>query len=315
MKIIIQKIKNHLYRFIFYFSFILIIFTLSPQAIAAAEGGRIGGGSFNSRPITGNNELRSTYRSYGNSYRRSGIGFPFLLPIFGFGGGGIFGLLILIAISRTIVNTIRGSKLLEESNNKSINNSQSLIGSVTIIQLQIGLLASAKKLQEELRDLANSADTSSSIGLAKVLQEASVALLRNPELWVYGNIESGKVPINSAESTFTRISISERSKIGKEITSNFAGEIKNYSPTKNNSIVTNSINELIAITILIAAKSSPLNNAEYIDAEQIRKALEIAGSTPSGELIALEVLWVPEGDKETLSSEELLTTYPNLKHL
>jgi uncharacterized membrane protein len=35
----------------------------------------------------------------------------------------------------------------------------------------------------------------------------------------------------------------------------------------------------------------------------------------STELVALEVIWQPEGAGEVLSTEELLTAYPNLQHL
>ena len=37
--------------------------------------------------------------------------------------------------------------------------------------------------------------------------------------------------------------------------------------------------------------------------------------TRSTDLIALEIIWQPEGEGDVLSSEELVTTYPNLKHL
>jgi len=65
----------------------------------AASGGRIGGGSFQapSSPRSQNygGYGGNNFRGYGSGYRGGGIGFPFLLPIFGFGGGGIFGFLIL----------------------------------------------------------------------------------------------------------------------------------------------------------------------------------------------------------------------------
>ncbi len=33
------------------------------------------------------------------------------------------------------------------------------------------------------------------------------------------------------------------------------------------------------------------------------------------DLLALEVIWQPEGAGEVLSSEELITAYPDLQHL
>ena len=45
------------------------------------------------------------------------------------------------------------------------------------------------------------------------------------------------------------------------------------------------------------------------------RPLRILGSTASSELMALEVIWQPEGRGDVLSVEELLTAYPNLQHL
>jgi uncharacterized membrane protein len=36
---------------------------------------------------------------------------------------------------------------------------------------------------------------------------------------------------------------------------------------------------------------------------------------PANDLLALEVIWQPEGAGEVLSSEELITAYPDLQHL
>merc|ERR1711938_254257 len=55
------------------------------------------------------------------------------------------------------------------------------MGPVSLLQLQIGLLASAKDLQSDLRQLASSADTSNSSGLQRVLQDTTLALLRQPD--------------------------------------------------------------------------------------------------------------------------------------
>ena len=59
-----------------------------------------------------------------------------------------------------------------------------------------------------------------STAIQKVLQETTLALLRQPDLWVYSNAENGSVPFTASESTFNRLSMSERSKLQAEITSN-----------------------------------------------------------------------------------------------
>ena len=307
-----------------FFSFLVILFTISsflfvnPDLAEAASGGRIGGGSFQmpSSPRSQNygGYGGNNFRGYGSGYRGGGMGLPFLFPIFGFGGGGIFGFLILMSIVGVIVNSFKNSSSFFNSGNNSIVSQSAKPTKVSIVQFQIGLLASAREIQVQLRELASSSDTSTSSGLQRILQDTTLSLLRKPELWVYSNIETGSVPFVSAESTFNRISITERSKLKAELTSNYSGQISTSITSKSKPGESDPTNEYIAITILVATKINlKLDNSA--NNELITEALRILGSISSNDLIALEVIWQPEGKGETLREEDLITQYPNLKHL
>ena len=50
-------------------------------------------------------------------------------------------------------------------------------------------------------------------------------------------------------------------------------------------------------------------------AEQLRDALGVLGAVPASQLLALEVIWQPDGSGDVLSADELITAYPQLKHL
>lgn len=279
------------------------------QPADAARGGRMGGGSFRapSMPRSG-----GSYRggSYGGGYRGGGMGFPFLIPIFGFGGGGLFGLLILMAIAGVLVNAVRGGGGAPAIGGAAA--APAMPRNVNMIQVQVGLLASAKSLQDDMRSLASSSDTSSSAGLQRLLQETTLALLRQPDLWVYANAESGIVPFSSAESTFNRLSMTERSKLDAELTSNVGGQ--RTTDTSNSSGDADATNEFIVVTLLVASTASAkLAGADT--SEDLRQTLRILGSTASSELMALEVIWQPEGRGDVLSANDLVTAYPNLQHL
>ena len=284
----------------------------------AASGGRIGGGSFQapSAPRSQNygGYGGNNYRGYGSSYRGGGIGFPFLMPIFGFGGGGIFGFLILMSIVGVIVNSFKNSSSVSSSSNSSIISKPAIPTKVSLIQFQIGLLASAREIQVQLRGLASSSNTSTLPGLQRVLQDTTLSLLRKPELWVYSNIETGSVPFSSAESTFNRISITERSKLKAELTSNYSGQISTSNIAETSAGDSDPTNEYIAITILVATKKDlRLKNSANI--EIITEVLRLLGSISSNDLMALEVIWQPEGEGESLREEDLIIQYPNLKRL
>jgi uncharacterized membrane protein len=76
------------------------LLVVAPHPADAASGGRIGGGSFRSAPSMPRNFSGSGgYRGgYGGGFGGGGFGFPFIVPIFGFGGGGLFGFLVLMAV-------------------------------------------------------------------------------------------------------------------------------------------------------------------------------------------------------------------------
>jgi len=293
----------------------LALVVLAPQPADAASGGRIGGGSFRSAPMP---------RSYGGGgysgggYQRGfggGIGFPFIVPFF-FGGGGLFGFLVLMAVVGLVLNAFRGGggggQALPAGMRGGDLGSYQPDGPVAIAQLQVGLLASARELQRDLRGLAASSDTSSSSGLQRVLQDSTLALLRHPDLWVYANAEVGQVPFQAAESTFNRLSMTERSKLAGEITTNVGGSRGVASSASAGDA--DATSDYIAVTLLVASRSritlKPVNGSE-----DLREALRVVGSVPSDQLLALEVIWQPEGAGEVLSADELITAYPDLKHL
>ena len=293
----------------------LALVLLAPQPAQAASGGRIGGGSFRSAPMP---------RSYsgggygGGGYQRGyggGIGFPFVVPFF-FGGGGLFGFLVMMAVVGLVLNAFRGGggggQALPAGMRGGDLDSYRPDGPVSIAQLQVGLLASARELQRDLRSLAASSDTSSSSGLQRVLQDSTLALLSHPDLWVYANAEVGQVPFQAAESTFNRLSMTERSKLSGEITTNVGGA--RGAAASSAAGDADATSDYIAVTLLVASRNrvvlKPVNGSE-----DLREALRVVGSVPSDQLLALEVIWQPEGAGEVLSADELITAYPDLKHL
>ena len=293
----------------------LALVLLAPQPAQAASGGRIGGGSFRSAPMP---------RSYsgggygGGGYQRGyggGIGFPFVVPFF-FGGGGLFGFLVMMAVVGLVLNAFcgggGGGQALPAGMRGGDLDSYRPDGPVSIAQLQVGLLASARELQRDLRSLAASSDTSSSSGLQRVLQDSTLALLRHPDLWVYANAEVGQVPFQAAESTFNRLSMTERSKLSGEITTNVGGA--RGAAASSAAGDADATSDYIAVTLLVASRNrvvlKPVNGSE-----DLREALRVVGSVPSDQLLALEVIWQPEGAGEVLSADELITAYPDLKHL
>ena len=219
-----------------------------------------------------------------------------------------------MAVVGLLVNAVRGgggASLPAGMQGGSVDRAPS-DGPVSIAQLQVGLLASARELQQDLRDLAGQADTSTSSGLQRVLQDSTLALLRQPDLWVYANAEVGQVPFQAAESTFNRLSMTERSKLRSEVTSNVSGTVSTNAGGKAGDA--DAVSDYIAVTLLVASRTR-LNLKPVNGSEELRETLRILGSVPSSQLLALEVIWQPDGAGDVLSADELITAYPQLKHL
>ena len=298
-------------------------------AMAARTGGRIGGGSFRA-PSRSYSTPRSAPRGggyvspgYGYGYGGGGFGFPFLLPFMGFGGGGLFSIIIFIAIANFLIRSFRSAGVGEESVYGAASSK------VSVAEVQVGLLANARELQPELNRLALTADTSTAVGRATVVQEATLALLRHPEYWVYGATNSLRTDIDSAEAKFNQLALTERSKFGDETLSNVDSVISSDERKAVEKALKQALDggesnpgeiqlsnresgEYIVATIIVGATGN-LNLPEINDSDSMRQALQQVGSIGSDRLLAVEILWTPQADGDTLSSDDILAYYPNLK--
>ena len=172
-------------------------------------------------------------------------------------------------------------------------------------------------MQTELNRLAETADTESSAGRAQVLQEASLALLRHPEYWVYAGGGTNQARLNSAEAEFNRLALAERSKFGEETLSNVNNQLKaalsaEREPENPTDLITQGPGEYIVVTLL-AATLGKTEIPNINNSDDLRQALSKFGSIPSDKLLAFEILWTPQAQGDTLTSDDLLAEYADLK--
>ncbi|WP_204104977.1 MULTISPECIES: DUF1517 domain-containing protein [Spirulina sp. CCY15215] len=295
---------------------LMLTFAHSDEALARRSGGRIGGGSFRT-PSRSYSAPSRSYTPRGGGYRSPGwgFGFPFLIPFFGFGGGGsLFTLLIFIAIGSFLVNTLRNSGMSLGGNNEGISNNTK----VSVGKVQVGLLAEARSLKADLDRLGRSADTGTSAGRAKVLQEVSLALLRHPEYWVYASTVSQTAPPETAEAKFNQLALSERSKFTAETLSNVDRQVENNNialPSVAQDLaqqIRAETGEYIIVTLLVGVEGK-LELAKINNTEDLTQSLRAIGGIGSDRLLALEILWTPQAEGDTLSTDDILAEYPDLK--
>ena len=295
---------------------ILATFAAPMSANAAISSGRMGGSNFRS-----SSSAPSVSRSYSSSSFASGdyiapamtssiVVVP-TTPVYvgggagvGDGGAGLVGLVFAVVLVLAFLDAIK---------NALGGDGVSLGGdSISVVKIQIGLLGMARQLQLDLEDIADKADTSSIDGLHYVLEETVLALLRNPEYCVYGYATSSvaKGP-EAAEDLFNEMSMDERGKFEEETLVNVNARKKAVAAKGETA---EGINEYILVTI-IAASDGGLKLPPVQDATELRTALKRVGAIRADALQAVEVLWTPQEEGDTLSEDELLGDYPQLNIL
>ncbi|KAG2262339.1 hypothetical protein Bca52824_069418 [Brassica carinata] len=292
----------------------LLLFCDPNNSALAASGGRIGGNSFSSRRSSSSSSSSLSYsvpRTLDPSTRYSAPYSPFsgglyVGPAVGFGFGGFSSFsLILVGFAAFIV--VSGF-LSDRSQGSTLTDTQK----TSVIKLQVGLLGLGRTLQQDFNRLAQNADTSTSEGLTYVLTEAILALLRHPDYCIscYSSVDVRR-SIEDGEKRFNQLSIEERGKFDEETLVNVNSIKRQSSKIRTASGFSN---EYIVVTILVAAegvhKLQPINGT--VD---LKEALQKIGSIPKNKIMAVEVLWTPQNEKDTLSERELLEDYPLLRPL
>ncbi|KAL3591353.1 hypothetical protein D5086_009993 [Populus alba] len=287
-----------------------------PNSAFAASGGRIGGNSFSRRSS-------SEYSSRSYSVPRGGSsGFSYSVPYYApspFGGGGVYvgpAVGVGVGAGSSLFFILAGfaafmlvSGFLSDRNEGGVLTAAE---KTTVLKLQVGLLGMGRSLQRDLDRIAEVADTSSSEGLNYVLTETSLALLRHPDYCISGySFVDVKRSMEDGEKRFNQLSIEERGKFDEETLVN-VNSIKRQSTSSKRS--NGFSNEYIVITILVAAEGVyklPTINGSG----DLKEALQKLGSIPASKILAVEVLWTPQNENDTLSERELLEDYPLLRPL
>ena len=284
----------------------MTIFGNAHEAFAKRSGGRIGGSAFKSSPSR-SSPSRSTYS--GSRNYSGGGGFFFLPMFFGRGGGGLFTLLLLVIVAGAIMQAFRGN-----GDGEGITGMGS---KVSVAKIQVGLLSSARSLQQELTRLALESDTSTSEGLATVTRETAISLMRHPEYWVYVSSANENTKFALAEQKFNSLVMSERSKLNAEVLSNVGGRVLQGKtaaalPSEGSSGLEDP-SEYIVVTLLLAVAGETLSKLPTLrSSADLQSALSVIGSVPTDNLLAVEVLWEPQSEEYTLTNDEVLTIYPDL---
>lgn len=302
----------------------LVVFLLLGRASGANALGLNAGGA--NAPGTGGwswNRAKPTALAYappsrlyepgGGQSSGDSIGFPFLLPFFGFGGGSLVTLLIAIAFANFLGQSLRGEKeTIEPAESSSM---------VSVTRLSVGLLARGRHLQTELEPLATASEDSSPLGLGETLQEAALALLRHPEYWVYGAVKTQQARLVTVRAMFEKLPLVERAKVEPKNLFYKSDRLPEKREEKGEAIATGDnppesgikgSGDYIIVTLLVGLQGK-LDLPAVNGREDLRQALTQISEIESDRLEAVDIIWAPQARDDTLTKDEILALDPNLK--
>ncbi|MER3461894.1 MAG: hypothetical protein C4342_02430, partial [Armatimonadota bacterium] len=179
-----------------------------------------------------------------------------------------------------------------------------------VARLRLALLYSPS-LQRTLRRLAEKADTETTQGLADLVDEVCVVLLREQAAWRFGSYESWKGSLREAEGQFDRRMAEDRSKF-VETFRKFEGKVEapgDYTPKAEPD------GRYLLVSILVAAHGTlPPVPLPLREAGAKAAVMALSATTPVTTLAAY-ISWTPEAEGESLTEQDLLTGWPELELL
>ncbi|KAL6146739.1 hypothetical protein ACLB2K_057416 [Fragaria x ananassa] len=182
-------------------------------------------------------------------------------------------------------------------------------GKLSVLKLQVGLMGEARSLQRELNRITETANTSTSEGLSDVLKGATTALLCNLDHCIssYSSVIR-KSEIYDAETCFNQFSEEEADKFD-DVTLVNLNSFKAHSEIQSPDEIDK---EYTVVTILVAT-DGVLKLPTINGTRDLTKALQKLGAISSSKIMAVEVLWTPQQENDTLTQRELLKGYPDLR--
>jgi len=230
---VMSKSRSGRYKVLLTVLAVLAMLVLPALALAGPRSG----GSFGSRGGFRSGGGYSAPRSYSSpGYGYSGGGSHFIFAPgwgwgggYGFGGGlGLFGTVLVVAVvGYAVVAVARAMRRARQGAGEPggwgqtgydyDDEPQAMPGRAYVYKLQVGLGRSGRGLQQRLEQLAASGDTSSEAGLASLMQQAALELLREKDSIRCAAADgSGPMSLTNAETRMNGLALAERSRFQVE---------------------------------------------------------------------------------------------------
>ncbi|KAI3853621.1 hypothetical protein MKW98_025138 [Papaver atlanticum] len=293
-----------------------LLMTYDPYSALAASGGRMGGRAFSSSSSESTSSSTSPSYSSGSSSWGSSSSSSDSSPRY--------------SSSESSSSSASSSPSYSRGSSSSSSSHYSSWGSSSFSSSPSYRSSSSSSpsywrpsLQKDLDKIAEVSDTSTRSGLSYILRVylmhvlsfsfgCRITLLRHLA-YCFSSYSSVDVKPDKVdgENLFNKLTIEERAKFDEETLVNVDNIKKQSTPNKNPNGLSS---DYLVMTILVAAmgdfKLGVVNNSD-----DLKKALQKLGSISTSKILAVEVMWTPQEENDTLTESEMLEDYPRLKPL
>ena len=278
---------------------------------SGGSSGRSSGGSYGGSSGGGYSPRGGSYGGgYGGGYAGGGyIPVP-VGPGYSYGGGGFgTGSIVLVAVVIIVVVLLMRRGMAGGA--KGILGGASG-GTAQALSVQV-ILTEGDEVKRALQKVAQEGDPDTNDGLARMMTEAALVLLRHPERWTYGDVQRAQGSSDSADSQVGSWATQARAAFTEQTTSNYQNKdaATGFQHRGDYTFQKDTGDLYLAVTLAVAAVTLPgMPPAAATNAAEVRAALSAISGIGPGDLIRAEVVWSPDAEGEFLSEDEAIMKYP-----
>lgn len=308
-----------------FFSAVAFAGPRSGSSFGSRQGFRSGGGYSSPSPGYSGGGYNRPYSGYGYGGGSHFLFFP-SFGGYGYGGGfGLFGVLAAVAVVGLVVRAVRAGRAASASRGSYYGDGYgddevvAMPGRAYLYRLQLGLGRSARGIQDRLAEFAAQGDTESEAGLATLLQQTAVELMREKDSVRYlGTDARGPMSLTNAETAMNGMALAERGRFQVERVRAAGGRVSRSAvPAEEGKEAL----ELVVVTLIVATRT-PLDKfgkigspgSSHSPAELDALLAELGGVSPDA-ILGIEVVWTPADPNDSMTETDVMTTYPDLRSL
>ena len=296
---------------------VAVLVAIACARIAHADeetGGSMGGGDFSDTSSSYSSSSTSSSSDYSTTPSYSYSGYDRDRSSSHGGGGGLgsgSAIAAILLVGLVLFAGIGAFVLLGVTGDAPGASSASTGARADVTVLRVAIDARARKrVQSELARIAGVADTKTAEGRAAMLREVALMLRRLRDSWVYGGAHNEPMmAMSSAEICFRGHVDEARGKFKAETVRNEQGAITRAAAPALHATSDDGPGVML-VSVIVAARHELFTVNRIGDGEDLRKALESLSTMVAGELVAVEIVWMPSAEDDRISSLALEAAYP-----